>query len=40
MFTDFVDECSPHKGSNMIADEVKIGGTEARQVAEPIAASA
>jgi hypothetical protein len=30
MFTDFVNECSPDKGShNMIADEVKIAGDEA-----------
>jgi hypothetical protein len=40
MFTDFVDECSPNKGSAMIADQVKIGGTEARETAEPIAATA
>jgi len=33
MFTDFVNECSPDKGSNMIADEVKIAGNEASAMA-------
>ena len=41
MFTDFVNECAAEAGAGaMIADEVKVGGSDARLEAEPIRATA